>query len=134
MVGRGFFQKVFIKSIAYPCDARNQFRQRCRCFVGACNSTAYARCHQDGACKNCCCFERIFFEFVCSVIDSVFKNIKQRLTHDESAESALLIDVVWVPFAEEIIRAKVCGVGMIIATNIHGKFIEVVEIEIRLGK
>ena len=102
--------------------------------MGACYSAAYACCHQDGACKNCCCFKRIFFEFVFSVIDSVFKNIKQCFTHYESAESALLIDILRVPFAEEIIRAKVCGVGMIIATNIHGKFIEVIEIEIRLGK
>ncbi len=105
--------------IAQAGDARHQRCQSNARIVGTRSRTADAGAHQDSAGQHSGGFKK-GFRSICwyGVVDPIEQTIQRNLPHHVTPITPLSIDLVRIPFAENVIRAAVGGMAVIVRARI----------------
>ena len=91
---------------------------------------AYPRPHQDRARQDGGGLEQILVAQRPGLsFEPLTEALQRHLPNDKAAIVAIVVDVMWIPFAETIIGPLVGGMIEIIAARIEGQFVEQIEIE-----
>src|SRR5262249_40658341 len=66
------------------------------------------------------------------MLDAVQQGVESDLPYDEAPIPALVVNMVWIPFAEQVIGTAVHGMAEIVSRGVEGQFVEEVQVEVRL--
>ena len=68
-----------------------------------------------------------------AVCDAVEQGVQRDLADDVAAIAALVVEMMRVPFAEDVIRPAIDRMAVVVGAHVNGQLVEQIEIELRLG-
>ena len=128
-------QKPRIELVALTGDSRQQRRQCDTRIVAVGTVAADRRRHQDRAAQDGRDVEQRLVG-----IDSLLlgrpieQRVENHLPHDEPAIATLQVDLIWIPFTEQIVGPLVRRMDVIVSPQIDCQFVELFQIEMGIGQ
>ena len=119
-----------IESVALPGHHRKQRRQRHTGIMRIGTGAANGRRHQHGPAQDRRCIVQRIFIRPFGVVDPLKQRIKDDLTDYEATISALRVNQVRIPLAENVVRPFVGRQRVIVSTRVKGQFVELRQVEV----